>query len=155
MTIRIAREGDAAAMIPLVNAAFAVETFFDGTRTDAPRMAELMATGEFLVAENARGGFAGCVYVEQRGERGYFGMLAVDPACQGSGVGRGLVAAAENWCRKRQLATVDITVLELRPELLPYYRKFGYRESHIEEFRPTTPLKSGVTCRSIVLSKSL
>ena len=42
-------------MIPVVNAAFAVETFLEGTRTDEIRMAEMMRQGQFLVARNEAG----------------------------------------------------------------------------------------------------
>jgi GNAT superfamily N-acetyltransferase len=139
----------------IVNAAFSVETFFDGTRTDHVRMAEAMKSGEFLVATDAADRVAGCVYVERRQTRGYFGMLAVDPASQGQGLGLMLVAAAEDWCRVRGLEGIDITVLDLRPELLSFYGKLGYRWTREEDFHPSQPLKPGVICRSIVLSKPI
>lgn len=46
--VRPATKADTAAMIPVINAAFAVETFLDGTRTDETRMAEYRSGGEFL-----------------------------------------------------------------------------------------------------------
>jgi hypothetical protein len=50
---------------------------------------------------------------------------------------------------------MDITVLSLRPELPPFYRRLGYLESGTEEFRPSRPLKSGAECYCIVMSKGL
>jgi ribosomal protein S18 acetylase RimI-like enzyme len=153
--IRLAVPADMAAIIPVVNAAFAIETFLDGTRTDEERMAELMQAGEFLVAEDMSGRMVASVYTEVRGERGYLGMLAVAPARQGTGLGRQMVEAAERHCRGRGCKHMDMKVLSLRPELLPLYRKLGYVETGTEEFHPARALKSGVECHCIILSKAL
>jgi len=154
LRLRAATVEDRLQIIDVVNRAFAIETFFDGTRTDEARISEMMRRGGFLVAEDEDGEIAACVFVESRGERGYFGMLSVDPARKGTGLGRTMVEAAENWCRARGHAGVDITVLNMRPELPPFYRKLGYEETGTEEFHPTQPLKEGVTCYSIVMSKT-
>jgi|SRR5579863_4608459 len=155
LRIRAATALDSAEMIPLVNAAFAVETFLEGTRTDEIRMAELMRQGQFLVARNEAGRMVASVYIEKRGERGYLGMLAVDPAYQGKGVGRTMLEAAEHQSRVEGCRYMDITVLSLRPELPPIYRKLGYAETGTEEFHPSQPIKSGVVCHSIIMSKAL
>jgi N-acetylglutamate synthase-like GNAT family acetyltransferase len=76
---RIATSADVPAIVPMVNAAFAVETFLDGTRTDRERTTDMMQRGEFLVAQEEAGQLVAAIYVERRSERGYFGMLAVDP----------------------------------------------------------------------------
>ncbi|MEJ2009104.1 MAG: GNAT family N-acetyltransferase [Acidobacteriota bacterium] len=153
--IRAATADDMDAMIPVVNAAYEFETFLEGPRTDRQRMSEMMATGEFLVAQDDSGRVLASVYTEVHGERGYFGMLAVDPARQGTGLGSLLIKAAENHCRRRGCRWMDIVVLNLRSELLPFYRKLGYAETRTEEFRPARPLKDGVECFSIILSKVL
>lgn len=142
-------------MIAIVNAAFAVEDFIDGTRTDEKRMAEMMQKGEFLVVEGAAGKISGCVYIEQHGERGYFGMLSVDPSQQGAGLGQLLVDAAESHCREKGSQWMDIRVLTLRPELLPFYEGLGYSETRREEFRPSRPLKKGFECECIIMTKRL
>jgi len=152
--IRAATAGDVPEMIRVVNAAFAIETFLEGPRTDEARMAAMTSKGAFLVAE-AGGRMVACVYVEQRGERGYFGMLAVDPGSQGKGLGRAMVEAAENYCRSRGCIAVDISVLSLRPELLPLYQKLGYVKIGTEEFQPSRPLKDGILCHIVILSKQL
>ena len=115
----------------------------------------MMAKGQFLVAENEDHRIVASVYIEKRGARGYFGMLAVDPAHQGRGLGRTMVEAAENYCCLQGCTYMDISVLSLRPELLPLYRKLGYAETGTEEFHPSTPLKSGAACHCIVMSKKL
>jgi len=154
-TIRTATFADIPAIVQLVNAAYAIETFFGGTRTDAKAVAELMEKGEFLVAESASGRLLACVYTEVQGERGYFGMLAVEPSRQGSGLGRRMVGAAEEFCRNHGCKWVDITVLSLRPELLPLYRKLGYSETGTEAFHPPQSREVGVACHLIVMSKGL
>ena len=142
-------------MISLTNAAFAIETFLEGTRTDQQRLAEMMRKGEFLLAHDASGQLIASVYVEVNQTRGYFGMLAVDPAHQGEGLGRVMVKAAEDYCRQQGCQTMDLWTLSLRPELPPFYRKLGYMETRTEEFRPSRPLKPGVECHCIVMSKPL
>ncbi len=153
--IRAATAADMPAMIPVVNTAFAIETFLDGTRTDEERMAEMMRKGEFLVAEDPAGEIVATVYIEVRGERGYFGMLAIDPRQQGTGLGRRMVEAAENHCRQHGCKQVDIVVLSLRTDLPPFYRKLGYVETGREDFRTSRPLKDGVECHGITMSKAL
>ncbi len=155
LNIRLANRADMGAMIPVINAAFSIEEFMDGTRTDVERLDPMFDTGEFLV------GFEGdalvaSIYTETReDERGYFGMLSVDPAQQGKGYGRIMVEAAEDHLRRRGAKVVDIMVLNLRTELPPFYRKLGYVETGIEEFRPSRPMKSGVECHGIIMTKEL
>jgi predicted N-acetyltransferase YhbS len=98
--VRVATPGDMPAMISVVNSAFESEIFIDGTRTDTDRMSEMMQKGEFLLAEEDSGRVVACVYKEMCDERAYFGMLAVEPSRQGAGLGRLMVEAAENHCRR-------------------------------------------------------
>jgi predicted N-acetyltransferase YhbS len=153
--IRPAVTADRPRLIPLINSAFSIETFFEGTRTDEQRLAEMMSKGTILAAEDGDGQLLGCIYVEVRGARGYLGQLAVDPAHQGKGLGRRLMAAGEEHLHRQGCEAVEITVLSLRPELPPLYRRFGYVETGTEEFHPSRPLKPGVECHCIVMSKKL
>jgi GNAT superfamily N-acetyltransferase len=156
--LRLANAADAEAIVAVTNEAFAMETFLSGTRTDPERFAELLRSGEFLIAElreSRPARLVASIYIELRGERGYFGMLAVDPSCQGRGLGRFMVEAAEDYCRRHGCRYLDLTVLSLRPELPPFYRKLGYAESGTEPFRPSRPLRPGIECHCIVMSKGL
>jgi ribosomal protein S18 acetylase RimI-like enzyme len=154
VTIRIANADDRPSLIPIINAAFAIEAFLEGTRTDDEHLSATMRIGDLLVAERDGKAIAS-VYVELRGERAYFGMLAVDPAQQGKGLGKLMTAAAEQYGRDHGCKDMDISVLSLRPELLPFYRNLGYSELRTEDFHPTRPLKAGVKCHCIVMSKAL
>ena len=155
ITIRIATAADAPAMITLINESFTVEDFLEGTRTDVVRMAKSMQSGQFLLAEDSAGKIVATVYIELHGERGYFGMLAVDPLQQGKGLGRAMIEAAENHGRKLGCRYMDINVLSQRERLPGYYRQFGYVETGCEPFHASERLRPGVECHRIVMSKDL
>lgn len=153
--VRLAATADIPDMVGVINQAFAIETFLDGTRTDEDRLADLMQNGQFLLAHDHSGNLVASVYVEVRGTRGYFGMLAVSPAYQHKGFGRAMVQAAEEHCRQQGCTRMDLTVLSLRTELPPFYSRLGYSETGSEEFHPSRPLRAGVLCHCILMSKPL
>lgn len=122
----LAAADDIPDLVRVINAAYEVEKFFvSGDRTDEDTLRRLMSKGAFLVTRDD-GGLTGCVYVELRGARAYFGMLSVEPARQGTGLGRRLVDDAEQYARDHACEAMDIRVVNLRSELLPFYRKLGY-----------------------------
>lgn len=151
---REAKAEDSPRLIELINAAFSIETFLEGTRTDEERLATMMAKGTILVADGAET-LLGSIYMENRGERSYLGMLAVDPARQRGGVGKRLMTEAENRLRAQGCKAVDIVVLNLRPELPPIYQRFGYVITGTEPFKPTRTLKPGMECHGVMMTKQL
>ena|ERR1700690_4208205 len=153
MTTRTAQLDDAESIARLVNAAFRPERFFiDADRTNPDKVRALLQKGKFLLAEEA-GTLTGCVYIELHGERGYFGLLAVDPAAQRSGLGSRLVAAAEGDCRSAGCRFMDLTMVNLRKDLPGFYRRLGYAESGTRPFpsdqHPNQP------CHLVKMSKPL
>ena len=139
MNTRVAKLEDAEAIARLVNAAFRPERFFsDGDRTNPNKVSELLHKGKFLLVEET-GKLVGCIYVELRGDRGYFGLLAVEPALQRSGLGSRMVAAAEDYCRAANCRFMDLTIVNLRTELPAFYHRLGYIENGTLPFpeRPT------------------
>ena len=135
-TYRIATEADVEALVPLINRAFEMELqFFDTERIDLAETLEHLKKGTFLLAEE-NGKLAGCNYVELRRDAGYFGLLSVDPAFQGRGLGRKLVEQAEQFCRDAGRHLMQIRVLNHRTELPPFYEKLGYSTARIEEVEP-------------------
>jgi GNAT superfamily N-acetyltransferase len=136
MKIRQAEARDVAALTRLINAAFAVERpFIEGNRVDEIGAGDYMVKGKFLIAEDAAG-MAACVYCELRGERGYLGLLGVEPRVQGTGLGRRMMQAAEDYFREAGCKEVELRVVNLREELPAFYRHLGYRETGIIEHPP-------------------
>ena len=154
VAIRVATIEDQPSMVSLINQAFAVETFLDGQRTSAPEIRAMFDTGEFLLAI-ANDVMVASVYTEVRGERGYFGMLSVRASHQGTGLGRSMIQAAEQSCRAKGCKRMEITVLSLRAELPPLYRKFGYNETGREPFQTTRLIEGNQLCELIRMSKLL
>lgn len=150
-----AEAGDVPALVEMINAAFAVETFLEGPRTDAARLSAAMETGEILVAISGEGQPVASVYVEPRGERVYMGLYAVDPRSQGEGLGRMLLEEAERRLRAEGIKAIDITVLNLRPELMPIYRRLGFEETGTLPFRMDQQVKPGFECHLISMTKML
>jgi ribosomal protein S18 acetylase RimI-like enzyme len=134
ISVRRARPADAHALADLVNRAYEVEGFFvDGARTNADEIQRMMSRGddgEFIVLEDSRARLVAAVYVEARPGQvgGYFGMLSVDPECQGMGLGTRLVRIAEAMCEAMGQTSVRLKIVNLREELGRWYRSLGYRE---------------------------
>src|SRR4051812_8650348 len=127
-----ATDADAVEIARIINAAFEIEREFrKGERTSPAEVRRLMAKDAFLVAER-EGRLIGAVEVRVRGTAGYFGMLAVDTAARRGGVGRALVQAAEEHCRRAGCTVMTMSTGEDRSELIPYYEKIGYRVTRIE-----------------------
>ena len=154
MITRIARSEDAPALAALISLAYRVEDFFKiGDRTDADDVRARMKEGAFLVLEDVSGKMAGCVYVTRHDDVGYFGMLSIDPACQRQGLGSKLIDAAETHCRNAGCREMELEVVNLRTELPPYYRRFGYIERGTRPFSDTE--RASQPCHFIVMSKPL
>lgn len=133
---RFAEISDADPIAALVNAAFRPGRFFiDGNRTNPQEVATLLQKGKFIL-HFEDGVLAACVYVELRGEHGYFGLLAVDPKRQRGGLGGRLITAAEEFCRAAGCQYMDLTFVNLRQQLPGYYRRFGYVENGVLPFPP-------------------
>ena len=129
ISVRRAQPSDAPALATLVNRAYEIEKFFvDGDRTSADEIRRVMGNGHFLVLE-AKGSLAAAVYVEaQPGSDGYIGMLSVDPALQGMGLGTRLVRIAEAMCEAMGVGSVRLRIINLREELNRWYKSLGYAE---------------------------
>jgi ribosomal protein S18 acetylase RimI-like enzyme len=144
---------DVESLVRLINSAFRVELpFIEGERINPDGVRAYVEKGNFLLAEDATG-LAGCVYVELRGDRGYLGLLGVDPQHQGAGFGRKLMHAAENFFRQAGCVAVDLRIISARDPLPAFYRHLGYLETGTAPFARDVPAK--VPCHYILMSKDI
>ena len=135
LAVRTATPLDLPELVRVTNRAYGVERFcLAGDRTDAEDVASRMASGEFLVVPGPGTSLMASVYLSVAGDRGYLGTLAVDPAFEGRGLAKGLIAAVEDRCRSLGCAFLDLTVVNLRQELFPFYAKRGFAITGILPF---------------------
>jgi GNAT superfamily N-acetyltransferase len=149
----MAEANDAEAIAEVINAAYVKEAFFKiGDRTDPAEVAGRIGSGQFIVAADA-GQIVGCVYIAIHGERGYFGMLSVHPNSQGSSLGRALIAGAEEYCRAAGCSVMELEVVNLREELIPWYGRLGYVQFATAPF--PQPERASRDCHMLLMSKPL
>jgi N-acetylglutamate synthase-like GNAT family acetyltransferase len=135
VAIRKATSDDVPRIVALLNAAFAMErAFIDRDRTSLEEIAQYLGTGTFFVVDGEPGALASCMYLEQRGDRVYLGMLAVGPTQQGRGLGTQMMAAAEAHALSLGCRAIDIRIVNRRTELPPFYRRLGFVDTGTEPF---------------------
>lgn len=138
-SIGAAGSDDIDALVTLVNGAYRGESsrrgwtteehLLGGQRTDAGRIADLIAApGHRILLLRDASGLCGCVLLEQKpGRICYLGMLTVRPDLQARGIGARLLDAAEAWAREHfDSAWIEMTVIDLRSELIAWYERRGY-----------------------------
>ncbi len=151
--IRPAKSADVEALAGLINIAFRVELpYIEDERINPDGVREYMKKGKFLLTEDSMG-LAGCVFVEVRGDRGYLGLLGVEPRRQGTGLGRKLMDTAEDFLRTANCVAVDLRIVSARTPLPAFYRHLGYVETGTAPLPPDAPVK--VPCYFILMSKTL
>ena len=65
--------------------------------------------------------------VGEDGHRGWVYYLAVDPECQGGGLGGAMMEAAETWLRGRGVWKVQLLVRADNAAVRHFYEHRGYR----------------------------
>lgn len=169
LTIRPAVAQDVDALLALIHAAYRGEGGRTGWTTEADLIDGPRTTRDLLAADLAdpaitllvAGDHEGCAAVTHRaGEpTASFGMFAVSPAAQGSGLGKALQAAAEEHARAGGAITMELCVIDRRVELIAWYERRGYVRTG--ETRPFPYGEPGVgfphddDLRFAVLAKSL
>ena len=99
----------------------------DGTRTDASALTELMQKDDTTILKYAQDGkIIGCVELRIVLNKLYLGMPTVEPSIQGGGIGKKLLAAAEDFGKEKGCKKVFMTVITIRQELIDWYKRHGY-----------------------------
>lgn len=138
--ISTATEQDIPALVYLVNSAYRGDSSRRGWTTEADllggnRIDDVSLRGMLqnpavlLLKYEDAGRLIGCVYLEIKGNDLYLGMLTVSPDTQTNGIGKQLLAAAEQRAVDRQCRAVTMTVITVRYELIAWYERRGYRQT--------------------------
>ncbi|KAB1070651.1 GNAT family acetyltransferase [Methylobacterium planeticum] len=124
--IRPMRDGEAAAVVALWHAA-GVSRPWNDPETDLA-FARRSPHARVLVA--ARGDrIVATAMVGEDGHRGWVYYLAVDPECQGGGLGGAMMEAAETWLRGRGVWKVQLLVRADNAAVRHFYEHRGYRDT--------------------------
>ena len=108
LTIRNALPDDETVIVALWRACDLVVSYNDPGADF--RFARGGASSDVLVGIDANGRIVGTVMVGHDGHRGWLYYVAADPMAQGSGIGRQMVTAGEDWLRQRGIAKVQLMV---------------------------------------------
>jgi GNAT superfamily N-acetyltransferase len=125
-------------LVEVVNAAYAVGEagmWVAGTRRVRDEELRGLVRASEIVVARVGDRVVGCVRVHPLSETAWgFGMLAADPSARGTGVGRALVAAAEERARTAGAAEMQLELLvptgrvqESKVRLAEWYSRAGYR----------------------------
>jgi GNAT superfamily N-acetyltransferase len=142
LTFRFAETSDVPGVVALVESAYRGEAsragwtseadLLDGQRTDDEAVLAIVRgqNGVLLIAED-EGRLVGCCQLERRaGDVAYFGMFSIRPGEQGQGLGRLVLARAEQLAREDWGSrTMVMTVLVQRDDLIAWYERRGYRRT--------------------------
>ncbi len=153
VTIREGQTGDSTAIADLLNRAFEVEhPYLDEPPETQDSVVSAMRHGVYLVAVDIQGHLIGCVLVDLPST--FILKLAVDPPLQKRGYGRQLMNEAEQYGRNKGWTVAFVSILDVRPELLEYYRRQGYISTgESQQIRQSSRLRQ--PCRLIKMQKCL
>ena len=140
-TITPAGPADIPALVLLVNSAYRgldgqqgwtnEAHLIGGPRTFAADLEELLQNpgATILKCTAPDGTILGCVYLQTQGDKLFLGLLSVLPSQQNAGTGKLFLAAADDYARLHHCTCIHITVISVRPELIAWYERHGYRRT--------------------------
>lgn len=103
----------------------------EGQRIDAEGVrAALEKPNSMVLLAVQAGKLLACCHLEKTAEACYFGMFSVNPSSQGSGIGKAVLAEAERLAKSLwQSQRMEMTVIDIRDELIAFYIRHGYRRT--------------------------
>lgn len=142
---------DISALTTLINSAYRGESsrkgwtteahLLEGKRTDEQEMTEIFLDPKNTIlkfTENDK--IIGSVLLVEKGHQLYLGMLTVSPELQNSGIGKKLLAEAENHAKTLGLSSIIMTVISVREELIAWYKRHGYIDTGEREAFPESEI---------------
>ncbi|WP_312237654.1 GNAT family N-acetyltransferase [Stenotrophomonas sp.] len=159
LTFRSATAADIPALIALVTSAYRGDAsragwtteadLLDGARIDAEGLqADLSRPRSTILLAERDGQLLACAHVADDHGKGYFGMFSVDPAQQGGGIGKVMIDAAEaHAAREWGVPVMQMTVIDVREELIAFYERRGYVRTGIKKPFPYGDARFGTPKR--------
>jgi GNAT superfamily N-acetyltransferase len=159
ITFRNASAGDIPAIVALVESAYRGEAsragwtteadFLEGQRIDeAGVLADIEKPGSLILLAESDGRLLACCHLKKIAEACYFGMFSVRPDQQGSGLGKQLMAEAERIARDDwHCLRMEMTVIDIRDELIGFYLRRGYRRTGVLKPFPYGDERFGIPLR--------
>jgi GNAT superfamily N-acetyltransferase len=124
--VREIRDDDLDAIIALWHASGVAKPWNDPATDIA--FARRGPNSTILVAE-LRGRIVASAMVGEDGHRGWVYYVAADPEYQGTGLGKGIMAAAENWLRERGVWKVQLLIRAGNECVRQFYEHLGYSDT--------------------------
>lgn len=142
-----ATSADIPALNILINSAYRGESSKKGWTTEADLLEgkrtteeELMQTIEdpknTILKFTEDDKIIGSVLLVEKEQQLYLGMLTVSPELQNSGIGKKMLAEAENHAKTLGLSSIIMTVISVREELIAWYKRHGYVDTGKREAFP-------------------
>lgn len=146
----IATIEDVPQLVKLVNSAYRGDEskkgwtteadLLDGIRTDNEALEEMIdKPGAVIIKYSENEEITGSVFLEKQGTELYLGMLTVKPTAQATGIGKKLVAVSEEYAKQVNCASIKMTVISSRTELISWYERQGYHNTGEKKPFPTDP----------------
>lgn len=155
--IEVATHQDIPTLVGLINSAYRGESakqgwttesdLIQGLRTDEENLGEIFKDPHtiFLKYCNEAGQVIACVRLQQQQDRLYLGMLTVSPTLQAQGLGKKMLAKAEEIAATKGCRSIFMQVFSVRHELIAWYERHGYQKTgevipfkHNEKFEIVT-----------------
>ncbi|MFN0111418.1 MAG: GNAT family N-acetyltransferase [Blastocatellia bacterium] len=103
----------------------------DGQRTDQQEIQSLIQDDRSMILLCQQGDeVIGSVLLQQKDDTAYLGMFVVRPDLQGNGIGKRFIQIAESTAQQEWGSRkIIMSVITLRPELIAFYQRRGYRRT--------------------------
>lgn len=147
-----ATELDAEAIASLVNSGYRGDysrqgwtsevDLLGGTRIDAHELKLVMQRESTVVLKGVQGDrIIACVELAKHHNKLYLGMLTVEPTLQAQGIGKQMLAAANEMAVEKGCKSIYMTVIADRSELIAWYGRHGFIPTGEEKpFLNTNPV---------------
>lgn len=129
-SLRLATANDIETLVSIINQAYSyIEEARGAPRTNRDHLNQRISKTNFFVVVNSVGAIVGCFYTEPQATSLLFGMLALIPKQRGTGLGKAIAKAVEEYAKNTRYKTVMLDYMSVSPWLKKYYESYGFSEN--------------------------